>query len=493
MDEERRMLPVGAMLAGKYKVVRYLASGGFGNTYEAIDTVFDERVAIKELYLKGICGRKSDSLEVSVSISENRRDFAEHKEKFRKEAKRLRKLHNEHIVRVHDMFDEYSTTYYVMDYIDGESLSSRLKHQGHPFSEQQTEDILNQMLNALDTIHGEELWHLDIKPANIMMDKKGVASLIDFGASKRLYNEDGSTKPTSTAVSYTQGYAPREQMEGDVKKFGSYTDIFALGATLYNLLTGKTPPSSSDIDDLGTDAFQFPATASKKICDLIMAMMRTSRTKRLQNVQQVRDFIAGKISNTQQEPNNDDDTIRKKKPTPTPKPVPDPEPEPESTWNRKKIISICAAAVVAVVVLIVIFSSPSKPVEPTTTVTAVEDKTIVLTKGHESKRNFVYTGQVDAEGLPHGQGQAQYPETKSSCSCTFNGTFEHGITSEGEMTFSNKTKYNGTFTSEGYFKEGTWTEADGYYFSGSFKNGDPYNGTWYTPQGAEDSKVVNGQ
>ena len=123
----------------------------------------------------------------------------------------------------------------------------------------------------------------------------------------------------------------------------------------------------------------------------------------------------------------------------------------------------------------------------------VWNKTIVIAKGHESKRNFVYSGAVDVDELPHGKGEANYPETKSSGSCVFIGTFVHGITSEGEMKFSNGAKYNGTFTEDGYYKKGTWTEQNGYYFEGTFKNGDPYKGTWYTPKGKKYAKVVKGK
>ena len=101
------MLKVGTRLAnGRYIIEEYLASGGFGNTYIATDKAFDEKVAIKELFIKGVCGRGDDSAEVSVSLTDNQRAFSAHKEKFRKEARRLRKLPNPHIVGVLDLFDE---------------------------------------------------------------------------------------------------------------------------------------------------------------------------------------------------------------------------------------------------------------------------------------------------------------------------------------------------------------------------------------------------
>ena len=116
------MLKVGTILRGTYRIDSYLSSGGFGNTYVATNIEFDERVAIKEFFMKGVTQRDDNQTTVSVSNLENTNSFQEQKEKFKKEARRLRKLQNEHIVKVHDMFDENGTAYYVMDYVDGESL-----------------------------------------------------------------------------------------------------------------------------------------------------------------------------------------------------------------------------------------------------------------------------------------------------------------------------------------------------------------------------------
>lgn len=150
------LLAIGTTLAnGKYRIEKYLASGGFGNTYMAIDTAFDERVAIKELFIKGVCGRMDNATDISISLTENQRTFNAQREKFRKEARRLRKLENKHIVRVHDLFDENGTTYYVMDFIEGESLSTRLKRTHQPMTEAEVLPILAQVLDALETVHNE--------------------------------------------------------------------------------------------------------------------------------------------------------------------------------------------------------------------------------------------------------------------------------------------------------------------------------------------------
>ena len=311
--QKEGMLKVGSTLAnGKYRIDQYLASGGFGNTYVATDTAFDDKVAIKELFIKGVCGRADDSSEISISLTENKRAFSAQQEKFRKEAKRIRKLTNPHIVSVHDLFDENGTSYYVMDFVEGESLSARLKRTKKPMSESELMLILPQILDALECVHAEGIWHLDLKPANIMINTKGNIQLIDFGASKQLKNANGENLSTSSAMAYTAGYASSEQMEQNIGKFGPWTDLYSLGATMYNLLTMQQPPSPSDIDEDSRSALKLPSGISKKTEKLIFWLMKPNRKMRPQSVTDVKQFLVEAQYNTvpenkKVEENNDDE------------------------------------------------------------------------------------------------------------------------------------------------------------------------------------------
>ena len=316
------MLKVGSILHGTYRIDSYLSSGGFGNTYIATNVEFDERVAIKEFFMKGVTQREDNQTTVSVSNSENTNSFLEQKEKFKKEARRIRQLKNEHIVAVHDLFEENGTAYYVMDFVDGENLSERLKRTGKPMTEKEVHDILPQILDALKSVHDAGIWHLDLKPANIMVDKAGNVKLIDFGASKQLNSQKGGAT-TSTAISYTNGYAPREQMEQNYDKFGPWTDIYALGATLYNLLTNKRPPLPTDIDDDVTvdkhESLPFPDSVSYNIKTLVLSMLRTNRLQRPQDIAAIIDAEQVRTKGTMQTPkeqiitpedaHNDEETI----------------------------------------------------------------------------------------------------------------------------------------------------------------------------------------
>ena len=293
---------------GKYRIEKVLGQGGFGITYKAImkETVsgslgnmeVDVPVAIKEFFVKGVCQRDGDSTTISVSYAENTNSFEQQREKFKKEARRLRSLSNPHIVKVYDLFEENGTAYYVMDYVDGENLSTRLKRTNVPLAESEVRNYLNQILDGLEAIHNKGMFHLDIKPANIMVDSHDVVKLIDFGASKQQSTVGGATM--STGISYTNGYAPKEQMAQSYDKFGPWTDFYALGATVYKLLTNQDPPSISDLSEDGTEdkhlALPMP-NVSEEMKKLVVWMMQENRLKRPKNVGEIRKSAEQSVSN----------------------------------------------------------------------------------------------------------------------------------------------------------------------------------------------------
>ena len=286
------MLQVGTILHGTYRIESYLSSGGFGNTYVAKNIEFNETYAIKEFFVKGVCQRDGNSTTISVSNAENTNSFDQQREKFKKEARRLRSLDNPHIVKVYDLFEENGTAYYVMDYVDGENLSTRLKRTQTPLSETAVRNYLTQILDGLEAIHAAGIWHLDIKPANIMVDSHYVVKLIDFGASKQQSTSGGAT--ASTGISYTNGYAPSEQMAQSYDKFGPWTDFYALGATLYKLLTNQDPPSVTDLSEDETEDKHIAlpmSRVSEEMKKLVVWMMQVNRLKRPKNVGEVRGFL----------------------------------------------------------------------------------------------------------------------------------------------------------------------------------------------------------
>lgn len=508
------MLKVGTKLAnGKYRIDSYLASGGFGNTYMATDLTFDEKVAIKELYIKGVCGRTANSTDVSISLSENRRAFAAHQEKFRKEAKRIRKLSNPHIVSVHDLFDENGTSYYVMDFVEGESLSARLKRTKTPLSEAELMLLLPQILDALECIHAQSIWHLDLKPANIMVDAKGNVLLIDFGASKQVKNASGDSLSTSSAMAYTDGYASSEQMEQNLEKFGPWTDLYSLGATMFNLLTMQKPPRPSDIEEDSHSALQLPKGISRKTEQLIFWLMKPNRKMRPQNVTDVKQYLVETQSDPIQEDSSDipdDDTLLKdQKPAQlVDQPTVLPSAPVLGRWTRNAILAVLALTGMGIGVFVVRECQPSAGGnEPqaelldsldTVAVKQVTEYMVQVKAGPQNMRQYAYTGELaDTMGaLPNGQGQAKFAKYGSIPASTYTGNFVNGVcedaTGRATMNFTTGEKYVGTFKG-GYFDQGRYYSSDGSYFEGTFKGGSPYNGKWYTAAGEVDGSVVNGK
>ncbi len=237
---------------GRYRIEKVLGQGGFGITYLAEQTSLNDKVAIKEFFMKELCDRDSETMGVSVGSSGSRELVDRFREKFVKEARNIRKLKHRNIVSIIDVFEENGTAYYVMEYLDGGNLKSLVDNRG-PLAEATAVSYIRQVTDALGEVHANGMLHLDVKPANIMLDRRGNAVLIDFGISKH-YDEGGS-QTSSGLTGTSEGYAPLEQYEAaSLKTFTPATDIYALGATLFFLLTGQRPPKASDVMNIGLPA-----------------------------------------------------------------------------------------------------------------------------------------------------------------------------------------------------------------------------------------------
>lgn len=297
-------LPNNTLLqGGKYKIVRFISSGGFGCTYEAEHILLKKRVAIKEFFVKDFCNRDETTSQISVGITSKTALVSKLKSKFIAEAQSLCSLEHPNIVHVFDVFEENGTAYYVMDYIDGLSLNDLVKNNG-PMAEQKAVGYIMQVADALKYVHSQNRLHLDIKPGNIMVDENDKAVLIDFGASKQ-YDEEGGEN-TSTLLGKTPGYAPLEQMGNDVVKFLPSTDIYALGATLYKLLTGNTPPSASLLAS-GETLDAMPSFISEGTRNAIIQSMQTNKMKRPQSIGEFEKLLSRDIDESTQIDSEDAD------------------------------------------------------------------------------------------------------------------------------------------------------------------------------------------
>ena len=265
---------------GKYRIVRYISSGGFGCTYEAEHVMLGEHVAIKEFFVKDFCNRDEATSHVTVGTKNKQGLVDKLKRKFIEEAKMLYRMSHPGIVHVSDIFEENSTAYYVMNYINGSSLSEIVATEGR-LTESRALKYIRQVAEALKYVHEHARLHLDIKPGNIIVNDEDNAILIDFGASKQYDEVDGEN--TSTLLGMTPGYAPLEQIGNNIVKFSPATDIYALGATLYKLLTGITPPGANLLAS-GEELGAFPEEISRAVRETVIKSMEINKNKRPQNI-----------------------------------------------------------------------------------------------------------------------------------------------------------------------------------------------------------------
>lgn len=265
--------------SGRYIIEKVIGQGGFGITYLAVRTAFNEKVAVKEFFMKELCNRDAESSKVSVGSAGSRDAVERFRQKFLKEAQNIYRLKHRHIIPVIDVFEENGTAYYVMEYVGGGSLADKVSNGALP--ETAALRYIRQVAEALDFVHGNRMMHLDIKPANILVDDSDNAVLIDFGLSKQYDGEGQQTSTTPVGISH--GYAPIEQYRrSGVSSFSPAADIYSLGATLFKLVTGKTPPEAGDVISDGLP--QLPATLSLPVRNAIKAAMQPARKDRPQSV-----------------------------------------------------------------------------------------------------------------------------------------------------------------------------------------------------------------
>ena len=278
------------LCGGKYRIIRFLNAGGFGCTYEGVHTSLNMRVAIKEFFIQDYCNR--DQLTGMVTVgTKSRVEFVEKlRNRFIREARVLSSLVHPGIVKVSDVFEYNGTAYYVMEYIEGQSLGQILKMRGR-LAESEAVGYIRQICDALKYIHSKNHLHLDIKPDNIMVKPDGKAVLIDFGASKQLL-EGGFGGKTFTTFGFTPGYAPAEQKSGDSSLYSPATDIYSLGATFYHLLTGNIPPNT-ERRTAGIEVPRLPSNISQHTRNAVERSLQMNWANRPHTLSQFLDILDG--------------------------------------------------------------------------------------------------------------------------------------------------------------------------------------------------------
>lgn len=298
MEQYNNTLKRGEILNGnsyKYLIEDVLGQGSFGITYlasvkmtgalGAIDAKI--KVAIKEFFMRDINGRS----ESTVTSGSKGGIYDDYKRKFIREALNLSKLQHPNIIKVIESFEANNTVYYVMEYIDGGSLDDYIvKNNG--LKEDEATTIIKQIGSALSFMHSQGMLHLDLKPSNVMRKESGDIVLIDFGLSKQ-YDSKGEPESSTKVGAGTPGYAPIEQANyREGKGFPVTMDVYALGATMFKMLTGVRPPEASDILNDGFPMFELQEHhVSDCLSACVAKAMAPTRKERFQSVMELLNSI----------------------------------------------------------------------------------------------------------------------------------------------------------------------------------------------------------
>ena len=500
MKRSTYSLPIGStLMQDKYRIVAVLGQGGFGITYKGEHTMLGTTVAIKEFFMKGACERDENSTHVTTSQS-NSELASRFRTKFLKEAKTLAALKHPNIIRVFDVFEDNGTAYYVMDYIEGNNLSDIVEGKGR-LSEPLALKYIRQVANALNYLHQKKLLHLDVKPANILLDKNtGNAILIDFGVSKQ-YDQDGQqTSTTPPAIS--KGYSPVEQYAqgSNVKTFSPATDIYSLAATLYKLVTGNTPPESNLLLNEDEQLPPYPSNVSETTRNAIAECLQT-RKKRPQSISEFLQLLDSEPVSNIDTPEEEDTILKsqyKKSQEVLTTPI-------KTNKDNLNTVLKIGAVIAFVVIICVLFnkcggSSSNDSSDEDLDSIAYEDVDTAAVAWDDSTASYedVFTDDTDNDVSYVAPKQQSSDEiTKGSENyeggSKFVGTFKNGVRLKGTFTWANGNRFEGDFK-DGKLSNGTMYYADGDRFSGSFNSNEERTyGVYYWSDGDRyEGEFLNG-
>lgn len=296
-----RCLKPGVILKERYKIEEVIGAGGFGITYRAWDPLLQSYVAIKEYYPSGIATRSADSSKVCVPVGQEQREYHRGRIRFLKEAQDVARFQSEpNIVSIYDYLEENDTAYMVMEYLHGCTLKQYIREHGGRLDTDHILHICLSVLDALAVVQKAGMIHRDISPENIFICEDLTVKLIDFGAAKQVYLDGEQTM----SVVLKPGYAPPEQYAKKDKQ-GPWTDIYALGATLYFAATGEKPEESFGrvLEDTIKPVCEVNPEIPRAMSQVIMRAMSVKIEDRYQTVEAMREaLLAGEGQNVQMEP-----------------------------------------------------------------------------------------------------------------------------------------------------------------------------------------------
>ena len=363
VETEPFALKPGTILDGKYLVGEMLGQGGFGITYIGFDLLLEQKVAIKEYYpmSTGMVSRENSTTVVWSSAVMQKSGMEKGFDSFLKEARKMAKLGGiPGVVGVKSVFIQNETAYIVMDFIEGETLLKKLQREG-PMDYGTCISLMTPIMQALAEVHKHGIIHRDISPDNIMVQNDGRLILLDLGAAKDLDIQGKDGNMQSSQMVAKQGFSPVEQYGRD-GKIGSWTDVYAMAATIYYCCTGVLPPSATD--RMIEDTLTCRPRLTKEQFDVLAFCMSVLPQKRPQNMDALLQIVthpAGKTPPVRDVPKTE--PVR-----PETRNLQPPKPDPDRPLPKWLIPGIAAA--VAVIALIISVGSGGNKSTPASSVKA---------------------------------------------------------------------------------------------------------------------------
>lgn len=285
---DRIYLPQDTVVGGAYCIKRMLGAGGFGVTYAAEDTTLRSIVAIKEYYPEEFSTRDDKDFTIGPKRARDAETYEWGRRSFLEEARTLVRFRHPSIVQVTRVFEERGTVYMVMAFEDGPSFEKWLRQLGRPPTQAELDKIVWHLLDALEHLHAQHFIHRDIAPDNVIVRADGTPVLLDFGAARRTIAD----KTNTLTGLIKPGYSPQEQYAADARLQGPWTDLYALGATLYRAVSGASPEEATIRvnDDTIRPATSLPNAGlyRKTFLEGIDACLRTVPRQRPQSVDRAR-------------------------------------------------------------------------------------------------------------------------------------------------------------------------------------------------------------
>ena len=287
----RFALPANTIVDGAYRIERVVGSGGFGITYVAEDIKLGTTVALKEYYPFDF-GDRDRTMSVRPKSDRHKKTFEWGRANFLQEARTLARFEHPSIVRVTRVFEANSTAYMVMRFEQGQSFEAWLTGLGRPPTQEELDRIATALLEALQMMHAKNFLHRDIAPDNIIVRADGSPVLLDFGAARRAVAE----MSRSLTGIVKAGYSPHEQYSSDGRLQGPWSDIYALGGTLYRAVTGRTPEEATlrvDVDHMPPATQSAKGTYRPGFLSAIDACLKVRSAQRPQSIAQLQPMLLG--------------------------------------------------------------------------------------------------------------------------------------------------------------------------------------------------------